>query len=134
MTKNKSRDKALILTILKNQQKIKDAIKFFKCTEYNLDQNDMAFDLCAMYMAQIGESAKLLTDDTKSNLTTFDWRTIKYFRDFIDHVYEKINKKTLKPYIFLMTSPKVTNELKDVLKQITQELNNEKNEIEEHDI
>lgn len=25
-----------------------------------------------------------------------------------------------------MTSPKVTNELKDVLKQITQELNNEK--------
>ena len=32
------------------------------------------------------------------------------------------------------SSPKVTNELKDVLKQITQELNNEKNEIEEHDI
>ena len=101
MTKNKSRDKALILTILKNQQKIKDAIKFFKCTEYNLDQNDMAFDLCAMYMAQIGESAKLLTDETKSNLTTFDWRTIKYFRDFIDHVYEKINKKNVKTiYIF----------------------------------
>lgn len=33
-----------------------------------------------------------------------------------------------------MTSARVTNELKDVLKQITQELNNEKNEIEEHDV
>lgn len=117
----------MIINILRNQEKIKNAIKTFNCTEYNLDQNEMAFDLCAMYMAQIGEAVGHLTDETKNKLTLFDWSVIKRFRNFIDHSYEKINKKLLKTYIFMMVSPKITNELKQILTELYDKSNYKSN-------
>ena len=53
---------------LRNQNKITETIKHFGCNQNDLDKNEMAFDLCAFYMAQIGEAAKLLTEDTKKSL------------------------------------------------------------------
>ena len=37
----------------------------------------MAFDLCAFYMAQIGEASKMLTDDTQHSLTCINAGVLK---------------------------------------------------------
>lgn len=71
------------------------------------------FDLCAMYMSQIGEAGKYLTDDTKQSFKNFDPSITGYFRNMIDHVYEKVNKAVLKAYVFNMVKPDVIKEVKD---------------------
>lgn len=72
----------------------------------------MAFDLCAFYMAQIGEASKLLTDDSQNSLSCIDFSVLKAFRNMIDHTYEKVNKKYLKAYIFSMITPETMAEIK----------------------
>lgn len=47
------------------------------------------FDLCVFYMAQIGEAAKMLTDDRPNSLICMDFGILKSFRNMIDHTYEK---------------------------------------------
>ena len=79
----------------------------------------MAFDLCSFYMAQIGESAKLLTEESKSALDCLDARILKYFRNQIDHVYEKVNKTYLKPFIFSVISKEAVQEVKERIKYCT---------------
>ena len=60
----------------------------------------MAFDLCAMYMAQIGEEVKHLTTESKNELSkTLDTSVLYQFRNMIDHTYEKVNKIMLSAYI-----------------------------------
>lgn len=117
MTKSLSRDAAVLTSIMKNRQNIIDVFNRFGLDFSNSARgviNDkMAFDLCAMYMAQIGESVKLLTDGTKGVLSqTIDVGVLKYFRNMIDHSYEKVNKVILQSYIQLMISPKVDTMLK----------------------
>lgn len=117
MTKSLSRDAAVLTSIMKNRQNIIDVFNRFGLDFSNSARgviNDkMAFDLCAMYMAQIGESVKLLTDGTKGVLSqAIDVGVLKYFRNMIDHSYEKVNKVVLQSYIQLMISPKVDTMLK----------------------
>lgn len=113
MRKTYNKDVQLLMTILKNQSKIKEAIKDFKCSERDIDEHKYAFDLCALYMSQIGEAAKSLTDATKDSFQYFSPSITYKFRNLIDHEYEKINKKALKAYIFAMIKPEVTKELSD---------------------
>lgn len=101
MTKSYAKDIQLLLAILLNQDNIRKVIERFGCNQNNLEKDSMAFDLCSFYMAQIGESAKLLTEESKSALSCLDAGILKYFRNQIDHVYEKVNKAYLKPFIFL---------------------------------
>ena len=68
------------------------------------------------YMAQIGEAAKLLTDDTQNSLTCINAGILKAFRNMIDHTYEKVNKKYLKAYIFNMIEPKAVMEIRNRIK------------------
>jgi uncharacterized protein with HEPN domain len=100
------------MTILKNQNKIEATISHFGCNQTNLEKNDMAFDLCAFYMAQIGEATKLLTDDTKNSIKCLDTNILKAFRNMIDHTYEKVNKAYLKAYIFSIILPEAKKEIK----------------------
>lgn len=111
MKTNNSRDKQLLLKIAQNQQNIKEVIKYFNCNSTNLENCKYAFDLCAMYMAQIGEAAKMLSIEQKNAFSYFDWKTTSYFRNMIEHVYEKVNPKLLKSYIFQMISTEVTSEI-----------------------
>jgi uncharacterized protein with HEPN domain len=113
MIKSYSKDIQLLMTILKNQKKIEDTISHFGCNQANLEKNDMAFDLCAFYMAQIGEATKLLTDDTKASIKCLDTNMLKAFRNMIDHTYEKVNKIYLKAYIFSIILPEAKKEIKD---------------------
>lgn len=80
----------------------------------------MAFDLCAFYMAQIGEEAKLLTDDSKAALTCLNADILKAFRNTIDHTYEKINKAYLKAFIFSMIESEAVEEVKSRIKYCTE--------------
>ena len=119
MTKSYAKDIQLLLAILRNQDNIKKAIERFGCNQNNLEQEPMAFDLCSFYMAQIGESAKLLTEESKSALDCLDARILKYFRKQIDHVYEKVNKTYLKPFIFSVISKEAIQEVKERIKYCT---------------
>ena len=116
MTKSYKKDIQLLLKILENQNKIKNVISDFKCTEMDIENNAYAFDLCALYMAQIGEASKYLTDSTKQSFQYFDSSITGYFRNMIDHVYKKVNKKFLKAYIFNMIKQETINEIQDRLK------------------
>lgn len=126
MTKSYSRDVNILIKILKNQSKIVETINYFGCNQSNLDKNTMAFDLCAFYMAQIGEIAKLLTDSTKKSLKSFDARKLQVFRNIIDHAYDKVDKELLKAYIFRMISPQVTMEIKRRVQYCMQHKNRDK--------
>lgn len=119
MTKSFAKDIQLLLEILRNQDNIKKAIERFNCNQNNLEKDTMAFDLCSFYMAQIGESAKLLTEESKSALGCLDAGILKYFRNQIDHVYEKVNKAYLKPFIFAVISKDAMQEVKDRIKYCT---------------
>ena len=101
------------MSILQRQNNIKEVIKRFGCSQNNLEQDKMAFDLCAFYMAQIGEASKMLTDDTQNCLTCINAGVLKAFRNMIDHTYEKVNKKYLKAYIFSIIEPKAIAEIKN---------------------
>ena len=137
MNTNISRDKYVLSCILKNQLKIQKVIKEFNCdfsqTTKSVIHNEFAFDLCAMYMAQIGENVKLLTEDSKQEIAKIvDINTLRRFRNIIDHDYEKINKILLQPYIELMCSKDAVNVVKNQY-QICDSLlkENRKIEIEE---
>ena len=119
MTKSYAKDIQLLLAILRNQDNIKKAIERFGCNQNNLEKDAMAFDLCSFYMAQIGESAKLLTEESKSALQCLDAGILKYFRNQIDHVYEKVNKAYLKPFIFSVISNEAVQEVKERIKYCT---------------
>ncbi len=105
MSKSKQRDIQELTYILKNQKKNTEAIKRMNVSLDSAAKNcilgdEMVFDLCSMYMAQIGESVKQLTDDTREKLNaSIDTKILEYFRNRIDHRYEKINKTILLPYI-----------------------------------
>lgn len=116
-----NRDKYVLSCILKNQQKIQKVLKEFNCdfsqTQKSVIYNEFAFDLCAMYMAQIGENVKLLTEESKQEISKIiDINTLRYFRNIIDHDYEKINKILLQPYIQAMSLQKSINIVKEQYK------------------
>ena len=100
MTKSLKHDIQLLISIRSQQTKIIQVLKDFKCNSNNLVTNTYAFDLCAMYIAQLGEASKLLTDTSKEDLRCINPNMMRYFRNIIDHVYEKINKQYLVAYIF----------------------------------
>ena len=111
MTKSYSKDIQLLLKISEHQYKITKVLKDFKCTEKDLDTNTYAFDLCALYMSQIDEASKYLTDETRQSFNYFDPSVTSYFRNMIDHIYEKVNKKYLKAYIFHMVKEETKKEV-----------------------
>lgn len=113
MTKSYKKDIQLLMSILQRQHDMKEVIDRFGCTPNDLEQDKMAFDLCAFYMAQIGEASKMLTADTQNSLSCIDFGVLKAFRNMIDHTYEKVNKKYLKAYIFGMLEQEAVTEIKN---------------------
>lgn len=67
-----------------------------------------------MYMAQIGENVKLLTDKSQEALKeAVNIDILKYFRNMIDHNYEKVNKVYLQAYIQSVISDKAIAAVKN---------------------
>lgn len=113
MTKSLSKDIQLLTKIAMNQEKIKNVLKTFNCDSHNIIYNEMAFDLCSFYMSQIGEAANHLTDSTKKSFKYFDSSCTYYFRNKVDHVYEKVNKVYIKTYIFSTISNETVKEIRE---------------------
>ncbi len=122
MAKSLSRDIQVLAYILQNQLKIQDVAKRFERDfsvngSKSVTRDDMAFDLCAMYMAQIGENVKLLTDEMREELDkAMNTSVLKYFRNMIDHAYEKVNKSMLVVYIQTAQSEQAVKAVKDLIK------------------
>ena len=121
MNKSLGRDIQVLTYILRNQMQIKSVMKDFNCdfsqTSKSVIYNKYAFDLCSMYMAQIGENVKILSDYSKErmgNIVNVD--ILRYFRNMIDHDYEKVNKVYLQSYIQVMQSEKAIKQVKDLIK------------------
>lgn len=94
INKSLKRDVQILLKINENQNFILNVMRDFNCnfsqSKNGLCNNKYAFDLCAFYMAQIGEKIKLLTDSTKSEISkTIKIETFVYFRNIIDHDYDR---------------------------------------------
>ena len=119
MTKTYSRDVQVLMKILQNQKNIMEAIEHFQCNVNNLHQNRMAFDLCAFYMAQIGEDVKLLTENTCKQLTFLDYKMLIYFRNMVDHTYEKVDRAVLKAYIYNVIDQRAMEQVKQRIKFCT---------------
>lgn len=123
MNKSFSRDIQTLTYIRRNQQKIRDAVSRFGCDlstagPKSILRDEQAFDLCAMYMAQIGENVKLLTDASKEDLNEIiNIKTLTYFRNMIDHSYEKVNKSVLLPYIKMAQSDKALQQVEELIKE-----------------
>lgn len=50
MTRSYKKDIQLLMSILQRQNDIKEVMKRFGCSQNNLEQDKMAFDLCAFYL------------------------------------------------------------------------------------
>ena len=121
MAKNYSKDVQVLTYILVNQKNIRDVARRFGCdfSQYGANSviNDkMAFDLCAMYMAQIGESVKNLSPKTKDELSNvINVDVLRYFRNVISHTYEKVDKHMLVTYIQLVQSDTTVKRVRELL-------------------
>lgn len=127
MNKSFKRDIQLLTKILDNQNKMIKTLKRFGCNQKNLENDIEAFDLCAFYMAQIGEASKLLTDSTISSFSVFDPLVTKKFRNMIDHVYEDVNRAYLKAFIFSTISQPSIQEIINRLSYCRENANNSDN-------
>lgn len=108
--KSLGRDFQVLLKMIDNVNSARDVIVWYK-VDFNasfrnyLGTNKDAMDLCSLYMAQFGEKVKLLTDETKSSLSSIvDLNIMKYFRNVIDYDYESVNKVILVGYIQSLVS------------------------------
>lgn len=116
MKKSYKKDIQVLYRINQNQYKIIDAINRCQCNPKDFHNDTLVFDACAFYMAQIGEDIKLLTDNTKQSFQYLDVKTLVYFRNMVDHTYEKVNKQVLKAYIQNMVDNKTIAEIQDRIK------------------
>ena len=124
MTPTLKNDTSLLTNIAKYQNKIIGVLKDFDCelsasSTKALYKSEYGFDLCAMYMAQIGENVNHLTEETKADVSKYiDIGTLKYFRNLIDHSYEKVKKSLLQAYIQAVISPECVKGVRDILKSV----------------
>lgn len=86
-------DLLFLLRILESGEKIKlysygftDAIEFFEAH----DQKD--FNACLSLLAQIGEQANKVSDETKKQYSELDWEKMYSYRNRIVHDYTGIDK------------------------------------------
>lgn len=103
--KSLKNDISYLYKILEHQNNITNMLKDFNvslkpASKNYICNNKYATDLAALYISQIGEAVGYLTDDSKNILRQiFSVEMIKYFRNRIDHAYEKVNTTYLVPYI-----------------------------------
>lgn len=105
MTKSMSRDVSVLMYIRKNRNKIIQAMSYCNCSVNTLSSNTVCFDVCSMYLAQIGENVKLLTDGSAEYLNNYiNVRGLKQLRNQIDHVYQKVSKQNICLYVSYVLS------------------------------
>lgn len=108
----RKRDYRALTGLIKYQRKIKELLVDFDCdlsqNEKSICNNKYAFDLCAFYMSQIGESVKTLGVSSRAELDkVVDIRTLIYFRNAIDCHYRRLNIPYFLAHVAKVIEPEV---------------------------
>ncbi len=86
-----SRDILVLKKILNYCSQIEDAMDMFK-KDYNTFKTNSVFqNACCMCVLQIGELAKLVSDETKQIYNDIPWREWCGIRDVFAHQYSRID-------------------------------------------
>ncbi len=104
----KSKDKIILLKVLKYIEEIEEFITGYSHEKFNEDRKTV--NACVFNLSQIGELAKKISDELTSEYTNIEWRGIKALRNKIVHDYEGVNLNLI--WTFL------TKELNDLEKQL----------------
>lgn len=86
-----NRDKTILNKILHYCQNIEKAIHKYQINEDVLPQDEFLSAMCGMFVQQIGELAKVLTDDFIISHPDQPWKQIKGMRNIYAHEYENVN-------------------------------------------
>lgn len=108
----KSKDKMLLIKILKYIDEIKNFIKDYSHEEFKNDRKTI--NACVFNLSQIGELAGKVSQEIQEEYSNIEWRGIKALRNRIVHDYDGVNLNMV--WEFLTTE---LNELEDQLKEIT---------------
>jgi len=89
------RDKIILQKILHYCDNIETAIKKYDIGEDVLPNDEFLSAMCGMFVQQIGELAKHLTDDFVLEYSEQPWKQIRGMRNIYAHEYESINPETV---------------------------------------
>ena len=107
----KSKDKMVIVKILKYIEEIKMFIKDYSHEEFESDRKTI--NACVFDLSQIGELAGKISQELQDQYQNIEWRGIKALRNRIVHDYEGVNLNMV--WEFLTTE---LNELEEKLNEI----------------
>lgn len=98
------KDKGILYGILDRQQQMVKAIELFEClTEKELYYSEPCLDLCSMYIIQIVELYKKLTDYSQYQLRFLNAKVVSLRNDLV-HNYTYVNTKELVKTIVTLKS------------------------------
>jgi len=87
----KNKDIIIIKRILQYCTQVEEAMKMFN-SNYQLFENDSVFqNACCMCVLQIGELAKLISDESKHQHNDIPWREWCGIRDVFAHQYSNLD-------------------------------------------
>ena len=84
-------DVFVLKKILHYCDNIEEAMQKYNIDEDVLPQNEFLSAMCGMFVQQIGELAKHLTDEFIEKYPGQRWKEIKGMRDIYAHEYENVN-------------------------------------------
>ena len=93
-----NRDKTIIEHLIVHAEKI--CIKMCNVTLEQFLENDDLKDIICFNFLQIGELAKIASEDLQKKINKIDWSGYAKFRDKIAHGYESLNYKMIYNYCF----------------------------------
>ena len=107
----KSKDKMIIIKILKYIDEIKIFIKGYSCERFSNDRKTV--NASVFNLSQIGELAGKVSKELQEEYSNIEWRGIKALRNRIVHDYDGVNLNMV--WDFLTTE---LDELEEKLNEI----------------
>lgn len=107
----RSKDKLIIIKILKYIDEIKMFINGYSHKEFNDDRKTI--NACVFNLSQIGELAGKVSEELQEEYSNIEWRGIKALRNRIVHDYDGVNLNMV--WEFLISE---LNELEEQLQKV----------------
>lgn len=106
MSKNLSRDLAVLIKIKENIHKIRSTLKMFNCSSQQafIAGNDMCRDLCSFYILQINSLGAQLTKESYESISFLCGGTMIPVRNMIAHDYTRLNLPLLFSFVLTVAS------------------------------
>lgn len=97
LAKSLNRDVFILIGIYKNKMEIINTLKRFNMTTTDFTNDTVVKAACSLFLAQIGENLKLLSDSSTEYMNRYvDVRDLRRVRNEIDHVYHKVDNQDLR--------------------------------------